>query len=434
MKPRNKNLTALALLAALFGISTIHLARGNRKLASELEELRETAEQRTAEREDLTISSRSQRTREKTVGQVLQQLGGFEDARGLLRKYILGRQSQDDFAISKLKHQVNGMTLDELRLLRTELRRLPGLYKDEIEKIISKAEAKLAPDDPGLFFDGVVKAVQIDDELQLKLQDWAASDPTAAIAWFQSKKAASDFHTGTIAGRKNRAMVLAGLLRGIASQDLALAVELFSKETRRDARIAGGKELIPLAIKRATEGKGESLLRTLLETAVTDESPFGWDTANPWFDYTKTTGDPIRSAELLNSLKNQDSFGRKMSAIISTQDEMPYREKVEWLKEQIPDQEQRLQAYSSIFVSQLDSLLFNGSDEPYRETLNTLLAHDPGADRDLELHAAVMGLNSRGRTGDARSLAKKITEPTRRAQAMAVLEEVDRDPFLRDGE
>jgi len=418
MKAGTRNIAALALLVVLFTIPANRLAKGNRELAEKLENIKGSAA--ASENATLQRGQMNRSNRKMTVGHLFQQ-GGIEDARDLLRTYALSRQNHHLFAQWKLQYQLKRMTLAELRLLRAELRKSPGILYNQkkIDEMISNAEIALAPDDPGLFFDGVIKAARFDSRLQKKFEEWASTDPEAAISWFQSKTAASDFHNGTIADRKNRAMVLAGLLRGIAAQNLDLAVELYSKETRKNERIEAGKVVMPLAMKQAVEEGDESLLRAVLEKAEIDS----WSLyKNRWFDYTKATGDPIKSAELLRSLENQKGFGRAMSAIISSQDEMPFWEKIDWLKKQVPEREEQLQALDISFRSQL----FNGPKERYRETLETAITQPRGEERDLELLAITKALRSYSKADDARRMAAEISDPDLRKRAQA---KSSNDPF-----
>ena len=422
MKAGTKNIAALALLVVLCAIPTVRLAKGNRELAEKLEKIRGPSEE--SENETFEKGGRVNRSsREMTVGRLFQQ-GGIEDARDFLRTYALSRQNHHHFAQWELQYQLTQMTQAELRLLRAELRKTPGFHHSQrnIEEMISNAEIALAPDDPGLFFDGVIKVARFDWQFQKKFEDWASTDPDAAIAWFQSKTSASDFHSGTIADRKNRAMVLAGLLRGIASQDLDLAVELFSKETRKNERIEGGNVLLPMATERAFEDGDEGLLRSVLEKEVTDESPFGNGRDSFWLEYTLITGDLMRSVELLRSLSNRDDFGKKMSLIISSQGAMPFGEKLSWLRKQVPEREELLQALDSPFRSQL----FDGPEERYQETLEAVVAQPKGEERDIELLAVAKALRSYSKADDARRMAAEISDPDLRKRAQA---KSSNDPF-----
>jgi hypothetical protein len=330
-------------------------------------------------------------------------------------------------ALIKLRHDLGRMTLDELRQLRVDLRKAPDVGNNNklVEAMISEAEIKLIPNDPGPFFDGVLQVARFDSSLQKSLTEWATKDPGAAIAWFQSKTEASDFQDGSYESRQNRAKVLAGLLQGIAATNLDLAVELFSKETGRHEREEAGNVLIPLAMKRAVEQGDEGFLRTILETAVIEGDSFQQGVNNPWYDYTRATGDLEKSVELLKSLENQQNFGLAMSAIISSQNEISFREKADWLRGQVSDSEERLQALAFPIRSQL----FDGSEVPYQETLEATIAQPPGNARDIELLALVQVFKSYSKTEDARRSATEISDPGLRERADEVLT-YDPDPFF----
>ncbi len=422
MKPKHKNGLALALLIALFAIPSAKLAQGNRELASKLEKQKEST---LTQNHETQISQRKQRSPRKiTLGQLFQNGGGISNAKDLSRNYFSSILTHHHFAAWKIQYDLSRMTLSDLRLLRSELKKTPSLLylKERLEEMISQAEIALSPDDPGLFLDEVIKTSRFDSLFQTKLQNWALDDPAAAVAWFQSKKSLNDFHDGTIAGRKNRALVLSSLLRGLAIRDLNLAVKLFSEETRREEQIAGGKVLVPLAMKLAVDEANEGPLRSVLEKVESDQSPFGMAVGNPWFDYTKATGDIMRSAALLKSLENQEDIGQKMGAIILAQDDMTYSEKVRWLLKQLPNREERLQALSS----PLRSELFNGPAERYNDTLETIVALPPGEDRDIQLFATAKALRSWRKIEDARRITAEISDPELRAR----LAYNKNDPFM----
>jgi hypothetical protein len=208
----------------------------------------------------------------------------------------------------------------------------------------------------------------------------------------------------------------------VAPQNLDLAVNLFSKETRQAERAEAGKVLIPLTVYDAVANDDTRLLGKFLETAVDQINPFNSAVPNPWQDYTKATGDPMKSVELLKSLQNQADFGKKMATIIAAKTDMPFTERMDWLNEQIPETEERINALESSFRGQM-------AQDSVTDDLNKRITQAPGQKRDLELLAAARVLESTTHPKEAERVANEISDPQIRARADEFL---GTNPFSND--
>lgn len=208
----------------------------------------------------------------------------------------------------------------------------------------------------------------------------------------------------------------------MAPQNLDLAVNLFSKETRQAERAEAGKVLIPLTVYDAVANDDTRLLGKFLETAVDQINPFNSAVPNPWQDYTKATGDPMKSVELLKSLQNQADFGKKMATIIAAKTDMPFTERMDWLNEQIPETEERINALESSFRGQM-------AQDSVTDDLNKRITQAPGQKRDLELLAAARVLESTTHPKEAERVANEISDPQIRARADEFL---GTNPFSND--
>lgn len=415
MKSRNQTLVVSVLLAAIFAAPSLYLARENSVLARDLAQIRSKAPGHINDRKSSERRSISQR--EMTVGRLLRQGPDVKTAAMLLRAYFQTQENGKLVDTLSLHYQLNQLSLEELRQLRADLRKLPKLddfYFQRLETLISEAEIAAAGKDLETYFNGAIRSARFDRGLSAELMRWASSDPEAAVAWFESKTDPADFKNGSISDRKNRALAFAALLRGVAPQDLELAVNLFSKETRQAERAEAGKALIPLTVYDAVANDDTRLLGKFLETAVDQINPFNSAVPNPWQDYTKATGDPMKSVELLKSLQNQTDFGKKMATIIAAKTDIPFRERMEWLNEQIPETEERILALESSFRGQMAQDSFTGD-------LNERIAQAPGQKRDLELLAAARVLENTTHPEEAKRVTNEISDPEIRARAEAVL-------------
>lgn len=423
MKSRRHTIVASALLAAIFAIPSIYLARENAELAGELEQGRSRASGNLSERQTSDRGRFNQR--EMTVGRLLQQGPDVRNAGSLLRSFFSAQETGHLFDIYALSYQLNQLSLEELRTLRADLRKLPKLDRytfESLENLISQAEIAVSDQDPGTYFDEAIKSARFDRSLSAKLREWASSDPKAAVAWFEGKTDPNDFKNGSISDRKNRALAFAALLEGLAPQNLDLAVNLFSKETRQAERAEAGKVLIPLTVYDAVANDDTRLLGKFLETAVDQINPFNSAVPNPWQDYTKATGDPMKSVELLKSLQNQADFGKKMATIIAAKTDMPFTERMDWINEQIPETEERINALESSFRGQM-------AQDSFTDDLNKRITQAPGQKRDLELLAAARVLESTTHPKEAERVANEISDPQIRARADEFL---GTNPFSND--
>ena len=312
MKSRNQTLVVSVLLAAIFAVPSLYLTRENAELAGQLDNARSGASHNISDSK--TGGGRNFSPREMTVGHLLQQGPDVRNAGALLRAYLLAQETGNLVGTWSLIYKLHQLPLAELRLLRADLKKLPKLDRysfESLEALISNAEIAATDNNLAGYLDGAIRSARFDRALEGSLMKWASSDPEAAVAWFEAKTDPGDFKNGSISDRKNRALAFAALLRGVAPQNLELAVNLFAKETRQAERAEAGKALIPLIVYDAVANDDTRLLGKFLETAVDQINPFNSAVPNPWQDYTKATGDPMKSVELLKSLQNQTDFGKK---------------------------------------------------------------------------------------------------------------------------
>ena len=422
MKFDPKTHLALVFLVLLMAVPSVYLSRGNKELEERLETMKGAGVGEAGR-----LRGYSRKNREMTVGRLFRQSSRVTDARSMVMTYAQAQQDRNSFAMHKLQYDLAKLTFEELRALRVGIRKIPGPHKETMELMISSAELSLSPDEPGLFLDAAIQTARFDRNFQKKLEDWALSDPGAAIAWFQSQTAANHFENGTIDGRDNRAKAFGSLIKGIAAGNLELAVDLFSKESRLYELLEARSILVSLSMERAIEEKDESLFRTVLETSDFGQmDPFSlFGSGGPWFDYTKATGDLTRSVNLLKSMNNQAHFGRKMAAIIASQEDMPLREQIDWLKNEIPDQQGQIEAFEASFSNRI----LNDPFATGLEFVDSVKELERGLDRDLELSALVKGLRRTGRREEATALIQEIEDPGLRAKAEK--DQAD-DPFRVD--
>ncbi len=409
MTPLQKNIAACLVLLLLFGGASRHL--GNERARMEDKTL-------SLKHEALSSSQSSPRpktTREKTVGDLIRDYSKPLSARDLMSRLSLteNQRSSEWWKIFNL-HLARLDSL-ELEKLQADLWNANGpdqIRQSLFDSILSLQHERLK-DDPAGFFEHVVGVGEANSKVQKFFIDWAQNDPQAALEWFRSKDPDTDFKNGSVFGGSNRKNLFEALLSGLASSNLNHAVDLIREENLRSTLYEIPWILTSRLIESAISEGDDSDLIHLLDSNKLNHLPMAIDPFSEhrfWTEFTKATGDLDRSVQLLKSSEKPYGYGDAIAQIIASQTDLPIQAKADWIRSQMPNQDDYHQSLSRLLLNSRDDAdPFGSSDSFDSQTKEWLLEKTSTPENDPLFLQVASGLRNQGDWKNAYDVAVKVS-------------------------
>ncbi|MDA7933462.1 hypothetical protein N9C66_02630 [Akkermansiaceae bacterium] len=420
MTPAQKNFAASTILLIVFGATSSHLSRENRRLESIIPSFHQQQSEGSK-----TNSARTARSRERTVADLVRKYSAPITARELLQKWSLTENSQSLENWKTFQFYLARLSTPELLELDRELRTIdgPDHIRDRLLQSLQSLLHEKLKENQSQFFDHVIAHRSVDQTTQHYFAEWAKSNPQAALAWFRTKDPELDFENGTFQGIKNRSLLLTNLLAGLAVSEISTAIAVLREENKRGRSFPVPPELSEELIDRAVRNGDDSNLYHLLMSNRLNHQP---NTEDPfikgswWKRFTSQTKDPDRSVKLLHSLEKPHGYGTAMAAIISSQEDLSLEKQIDWLREKIPERPPLDRAISQLLLGESPDNPF-GENTFSQEAREWLDQQSTGPDKDAPFTDLATGLRNSGNYLGAFQVAQKLTHsPENKALVLKV--------------
>lgn len=423
MTPLRKNIAACLVLLLLFGGASQHLGNERTRMENKTLSLKHGALSSSQS------SSRPKSTREKTVGDLLRDYSKPLSAQDLMSRLSLteNQRSSEWWKIFNL--YLTRLDSLELAKLQVDLWNANGPDQIRMNLIhsIQSLQHERLKEQPAQFFEHVIEVGEANSRVQNFFTDWTQNDPQAALEWFRSKDPDTDFKNGSVYGGRNRKNLFDALLRGLVNSHWKSAVDLIRDENERSTLYEIPWILTSRLIESAVSEGDDSDLIHLLDSNKLNHLPMAIDPFSEhqfWTEFTKATGDLDRSVQLLKSSEKPYGYGDAIAQIIASQADLPIQAKADWIRSQIPNQDDYHQSLSRLLLNAPDEAdPFGSSDSFDSGTKEWLLEKASTPENDPLFLQVASGLRHQGDWKNAYDVAVKVSpSPARNDKIQEIAE------------
>ncbi len=398
-------LAALMVSAVVLGLQE----RGIFKLEAEavlLEQATAKQTQSIAEASALELEKKSKEAAKNT---------GPLDWRKIAEQILGWRKGDRDMkAMMSFRERLQAMTRDELIVALDEIAAL-GLPEETRDMLELEIAAHLGGKDPEYVLMRFADRIQEGNDsfgywLGRFFGDWAAKDPSKAVAWFDAQIAAGKFASKTLDGEsRNKSRFEAALLKKLLGADFETISARFATMTKRER-----ESVFSYAVLSELDAAGQVNLAKLIRTQIpeADRNEILGSRASDFFSseegYTKITEflDRIQATADERTAAAESAASRQLSNIRyarkATREDLDSMRA--WVSAQSP------QSVNKTTGEALNEILDGDFAWSFTDAAKLAVEYNQASESDEVLKTFLGGYYARKHKEEARALAEKIKD------------------------